>query len=218
MAKNLHKAVILGSIWGAIEATLGCFLHIFTVGIGWALWFPIAFFFINKAYQWTKSYPCVMATAAVASSIKLINLFFPVRVDMVINPAVSIIFEALSVVLVYHYVVNGERGKPHIFDILLIGFTWRTLYLGYVFLLPEHLLAISPAATALSFTKFMFFENVANSTLIFAGFLLAKKLKNLDTDRLFAWIDGVTTQKRLLKPGLSFLAFFLAVIIKLITI
>lgn len=218
MAKNLHKIIILGSAWGIIEATLGYFLHMYTIGIGWALWFPIAFFFINKAYQWTKNFSCVMATALIASSLKLLNLFFPVRIDMVFNPAVSIIVEALSVVLVYHFVVSGKRDKPHIFDILLIGFVWRTLYLSYVFLLPEHLLEISPAATALSFTRFMFFENIANSALICIGLLLAKKIKILNSDGLLNRIDKITAQKRLLKPVLCSLMLVLAVIVELVTI
>lgn len=218
MIKNLHKIIILGSVWGIIEATLGYFLHIYTVGIGWAIWFPIAFFFINRAYQWTKNSFCVMATAILASSLKLINLFFPVRIDMVFNPAVSIILEALSVVLVYHFVVSGKRDKLNVFDILLTGFTWRTFYLTYVFLLPHHLLEISPAATALSFSRFMFFENVTNSALIFVGLFLSERIKYLNFDELLNRFDNITAHKRLIKPILCSFMLVLAVIVKLVTV
>lgn len=218
MLKHLHKIIILGAVWGITEATVGYFLHMFAAGLGWALWFPIAFFFINKSYRWMKSFSSVMMTAVIASSLKLINLFFPVRIDMVFNPAVSIILEALSVILVYHFVMSGKRDKLNVFDILLIGFAWRAFYLTYVFLLPQPLLEISPAATALSFSRFMFFENAANSALIYAGLLLAERLKCLSFDGLLNWFENITERKRLLKPVFCSLMFVLAVILQLVTV
>lgn len=218
MTKQLHKAIIIGAIWGMTEATVGYVLHLFAAQIGWMLWFPIAFLFIHMAYGTTKSYALTILSAGVAASLKLINLFFPVRADMVFNPAVSILLEALSVVLVYHYITKNKKNEPAFFEILLIGFTWRVLYVSYVHLLPTNLLEISPAGSMQAFARFLFFENVLNTLLITVGMLVVKKFRLLNFERLYSRMNLAFSNKPVLKPVVSVLSLVIAVFLKLVTI
>jgi hypothetical protein len=169
MRKHFSKCLLLGSAWGIAEATLGYLLHRFALGIGWLFWFPVAYFFIAKCWRWTKSPMAVMATALIAASLKFVDLFFPVRIDMVINPAASIIAEALSAALVYAYVSKRRaEASPllEIAEVVMISSLWRIIYISYVLCLPSSLIAISPVADPVSFAKFLFLENSANILLI----------------------------------------------------
>lgn len=148
---------------------MGYFLHLLALPIGWLFWFPIAFGFMRIVYQQTKNASAVFCTALVASSIKLSDLLMPVRIDYVINPAVSIILEALAVLVVYKiFVTRKEEGK-RIFSysgVAMISVLWRAFYLIYVHFLPRKFFVISPAAGIQPLLKFLVIENVANILMI----------------------------------------------------
>jgi len=211
MSKNIYKALIIGSLWGIIEATLGYVTHMIGLSIGWLIWYPIAFIFIYKSYSLTNSYPSVMITAFVASSLKLLNLFFPGRIDYVINPAVAIIFEAVSFIIVSKRVGN----KYDIFNLAFIGFTYRILYLAYVRLLPENLMLLSQVADITKFAKFMFSETVINVLLIYSFLFLTSKYRIVSFAKLKDKIRAITNRRKLLVPffSVSSVVFAIAVTI-----
>ena len=164
MKKNLYVLIILGAAWGIFEATAGYLLHLFGLRIGWMIWFPAAYFFIRRAYGETKNIRGTMGMAIFAASLKLVNLFFPGRIDMVVNPAVSMILEALSVVLIYRYM---EKENP--LAALFAGFVWRGLYVIYVMCMPRSFVEAAPFLTLRSLITFLVFENVINATCITAA-------------------------------------------------
>ena len=205
MKGNITKTILLGSVWGITEATAGYLLHRFGMGFGWLLWFPIAFFFIHRAYVWTKSAPAVMLCAAIASSLKLVNLLFPIRPDRVFNPAVSIILEAAAVLLVYRLIREGSEERPHFFH-------------GYVHVLPNIYFELSPGADIAVFTRFMFLENAANTLLISAGFLLAARFGGMNLGRLYNLAQRLNSRSRLLAPAASAAALALGVLVGILTV
>jgi len=212
MSKNIYKALIIGSLWGIIEATLGYITHMIGISIGWLIWYPIAFIFIYKSYSLTNSYPSVMITAFIASSLKLLNLFFPGRIDYVINPAVAILLEAVSFILVSKRVGNK---KYDIFNLAFMGFTYRILYLAYVRLLPENLMLLSQAADITKFVKFMFSETVINILFISSFLFMTNKYKIVSFNKLKDKIRELTNRRKLLVPffSVSSVVFAIAVTI-----
>lgn len=207
--------MFLGAAWGIFEATAGYLLHLSGLRIGRMIWFPVAYFFIHQAYRYTNSIPAVMLTALTASSFKLINLFFPGRIDTVLNPAVSIILEALSVMLVYQYVIDRQLDKINPLTVLLTGMIWRTLYICYILCMPQSFIDIAPFTTISAFLEFMLFNNVVNAALISAGFFAAKvfqKQLNLLSNR----VKAVTGRRAAMKPALAAMSMALAMIIQVV--
>lgn len=180
MNKNFYKIIFLGSVWGITEATLGHILHTCELPIGWLVWFPVAYFFLSRAYNLTGNINSVVYTALISASIKLIDLFFSPRFDYVLNPAVSILLEAFAFLAVYKFIVSkNESDKLNVMNIFIIGFLWKILYISYLFILPKNLLNISPVSTSISFVKFFFLETVTNTALIIGVAFACKKTKPL---------------------------------------
>lgn len=188
MKNNMYKAILLGAAWGIFEATVGYLLHFYGIKIGSYIWFPIAYFFVHKAYRYTGSLSAAMLTAFIAAALKLVNLLLPGRVDMVINPAVSIILEALAVVMVYKYVINREMDKINPFTIALTGFIWRGLYVFYIFSMPRAYFDISSFTAMESFLEFIFVKNIITIAIISAGFYMGKVFSRQ--------LDGASTRLR----------------------
>lgn len=206
---SIFTVIILGSLWGIFEATIGHVLHMLALPLGSFVWFPIAFYFINRTYKSTKSYNYVIVTALIASSFKLLDLFFPVRIDMVINPSISMILEAIAFILVFHY---ADIKKPNFLHILLLGFTWRTFYLCYVLLMPESIMMISPAADMLKFTKFMFLYNVGNCVLIYVCCLVSEKVTI--PNALYVNNSQFFNKYAFLKPAFSAFSLIAAIVVQ----
>lgn len=179
------------------------------------IWFPVAYFFIHKAYRDTNSIPAVMLTALTASSLKLINLFFPGRVDVVLNPAVSIILEALSMMLVYQYVIDKQLAKINPLTVLLTGVIWRALYICYILCMPQSFFDIAPFTTINSFMEHMLLKNVVNAAFISAGFFAAKAFKkqlNMLADRFKA----AKGRAAAIKPAFAAISMVLAMIVQVV--
>lgn len=174
MKKHICIIAFYGAIWGLVEATLGHALHILPVKIGWMLWFPIAFYFIKTVYLKTGKHWSVIITALIAAIIKLVDLFAPVRIDYVINPAVSIVLESLTVYSIFRVVSRYGLKKSSIF---LSNTGWRILYMIYVLFLPEYLIKISPISSWQSFFNFFVIENIVTSLFIYAIEKIRNKTK-----------------------------------------
>jgi hypothetical protein len=218
MKKNLYAIIAIGSAWGTFEATLGHILHVFTLGIGWIFWFPAAFFFMNLAYRKTGDLNSVLYSAVIASALKLINLFYPVRPDMVFNPAVSMLFEALSVFIVYNFL---KQKSGHIQLNLAVCaapcIIWRMLYVCYVLFLPEYYIKISPLGGLISFVRFFFLESAANSILIIISILVYEKVLK-GRFIMFSGALNFDGKHKIIKPMLSFAAFAAAIAVQIIAV
>lgn len=168
--RELSVIIFWGSLWGLTEATLGQFLHAFALGIGWLFWFPLAFFFIHKAYQHTGQLSTILGTSFLAASIKLVDLIMPIRLDYVINPAVSILLEGITLWGLY-WIGQRKQIEFKFLQVLIASLGWRCLYLAYVLLfLPPQWVAISPASGLQPLIKFLFMESALN-TLVIVSYL-----------------------------------------------
>ena len=69
--------LFFGAIWGILEATLGYALKFLPPLVSGSVMFPIAATLMVVTYQNTKSKSTMIYVAAIAASIKAINLFMP---------------------------------------------------------------------------------------------------------------------------------------------
>lgn len=198
MKKYLGSIVFWGALWGLTEATLGYVLHSLSLGVGWLIWFPLAYFFINSVYRKTNSLYSIIFSSFLAASIKLVDFVMPTSPDRIINPAVSIIFEGLAVFALFK-ISEGRRDADQIADqtadhgaaqpgyirypgypgVLLASLGWRILYILYMLLMPESFASISPLRSGSALLSFLGVEAVTNSLLIYGPIkiyeLIAKK-------------------------------------------
>ena len=219
MKKTICYVLIIGAAWGITEATVGHFLHLFTLRIGYLFWFPIAFFFLNAIYRITKSTYCMLFSALLAASIKLIDLNFTPRIDYVINPAVSIVLEAISAFFVFRYYKQKENSVPiHWGSLLSTGLAWKSLYICYLFLLPKSFIELSCLKDMTSFAKFLFFETFLNTVLLYSFYYIFNFLKSAyqTTTKIKLHIASVRQYDTgLLLPISSVVMLFLAVLIQI---
>lgn len=174
---NITAIVFWGSLWGALEATVGYILHLMSFKIGWMFWYPIAFYFMNKAFKTTKYPTSLLFTATIASAIKLTNLFMPTRIDKVINPAVSIILEALVIFAVIKvFEIKKAKVKYGLPLIFLTNISWKTLYIGYIHLMPPLFLEVSSLTALKPFLGFYLWESLICSLVIFSVMQVYERL------------------------------------------
>lgn len=177
MKRYISIIIFFGAVWGIVESTLGYILHNISFNIGWAIWFPLAFYFMNKVYKQTSSLSAIFFTSCIAASIKLVDLLLPVRVDKVLNPAVSIILESIVVMAVFKVLeYEKELRKPKWFHTLVMSFGWRTLYIMYIFILPQFFIRISPVRGLEPFLSFMIVESIVNSMIISSCIIISQKV------------------------------------------
>ena len=127
--KGWIQILFYGSLWGLLEATIGHVLHFVPATIAGSIMFPIAGVILYKAYQKIESKSALFYIGAVAASIKSIDLLLPQQsVFKTINPMISIMLEALVVVIVVNLVVSKSPAKKAIaLPIASIG--WRSLFI-----------------------------------------------------------------------------------------
>ncbi len=162
------------SIWGIFEATVGYFVHLIPINIGWLIWYPVACFFMANVYRKTGSATSIIAAGALCAAIKMLNLLPPGRIDRVINPAVSILFEALAMaavvaVLRRHAVNRGPLAKA--VAVLAMGTCWRLAYILYLlFLVPDWMREISVISDVNLLVPFLVTQNLATCLILFIGY------------------------------------------------
>lgn len=168
IVKKISTIIFFGAVWGIIEATLGHLLHQVSLNIGWMIWFPIAFYFMNTVYKQTGKPESIFYISIIAASIKLIDLFMPVRIDRVLNPAVSIVLEGLVVFAIIKVAQNKELiTKYKYLYSLVTSFSWRILYIIYVLFLPAYFIKISPLGSMGALLRFFILESTANSIVVY---------------------------------------------------
>lgn len=217
MKKDLVSPIIFcGAIWGLIEATLGYVLHSIPLKVGWFFWFPLAFFFVEKAYKETGKLSSILYTAGVAASIKLINLLMPTRLDRVLNPAMSILLEGLVVFAAFALIERRkELAKFKYVEALSVSVGWRVLYLVYILLMPPFYFSVSPFRALEPFRKFFLTESLTNSVIIFAYLTIAERIRarseaKYGSEECTSWKPAFWVQNPLLRMSLSFFALALA--------
>lgn len=189
--KIMIQIVLWGCAWGIFESTLGYALHAVSFGYGWTVWYPVACFFMANVYRRTRNVSAVFYTGIFCASVKLLNLFLPGSIDRVINPAVSIVFEAMciaAVILVFKRLSDRTRKSPlsKALAVLCMNTGWRLLYMLYLLLLvPDWMREVSVIVSTDKFIVFFITQNVLTSLIVFIGFLFSdyifKPLKSLES-------------------------------------
>lgn len=181
--KSRRNPVILnilfwGSLWGIFEATAGYLLHLISFSYGWLLWYPFACYFMANVYRKTGRVSSVFFTALLCSSVKLLNLLLPGRIDRVINPAISIIFESLAVAIVI-FAINKSFNKARlnplaiIVSVLSTNTAWRLMYICYlIFLAPAWIRGFSVISSPQLFVTFFITQNLITSAVVVLGYQL----------------------------------------------
>ncbi|MGI6004175.1 MAG: hypothetical protein ACOX88_01970 [Christensenellales bacterium] len=172
-----------GGLWGIFEATVGYLLHLLPFSIGWLIWYPVACFFMFQVYRKTQRTEAIVLVGLLSASIKLLNLFLPGRIDRVLNPAVSIVFEALAMAAVFlmikHFFTKRERGLLiKAFTVLCMNTGWRAIYALYLlFLVPGWMREVSVISSTEALITFFLIHNFFTSVLLFAASLISKYIQ-----------------------------------------
>ncbi len=144
MKKNALAVLLFGGLWGISEATVGYLAHLLFPGMGWMFYYPLAYGFMRGAYKQTGKSSVVFLCGLLSAAIKLINLPITPRLDYVINPAVSIVLEGLTLSLAFRWICDKNRPMVRFFLLpFLTSAAWRGLYLLYLLLAPDWIREIS---------------------------------------------------------------------------
>ncbi len=168
--------LVWGSLWGIFEATVGYLLHLLPVSLSWLILYPAAGFFMAGVHRKTGRISSVVLVATLCASIKMLNLLLPGRIDKVINPAVSILFEGLAVaaVLFALHRLLGERLKsPPVKALAALSMNtgWRLLFIVYLFfLVPDWMQEVSVISAVGKFIPFFVTQNLLSSLLLYLGY------------------------------------------------
>lgn len=173
--RNFCIVLFFGSIWGIVEATLGYLLHRMNLSVGWCIWFPLAFYFLDKIYRKTGHAWCVLYGGFVVAIIKLTDLFIEPNIIKVINPSASIIFEAFSLLVLYK-IMEKRNKKVGALGIAGVNVAWRAIFLTYIFLfMPKAVIATSQLRALNPFLQFMLLESAANTIIIEAYLIIRER-------------------------------------------
>ncbi|MFC2146663.1 hypothetical protein ACFLRT_04800 [Acidobacteriota bacterium] len=173
-----------GALWGIAEATIGYLAHLilFIPGIAGFIMFPIGFYFMTRAYKDTGKPGILFSTAAVAASIKLVDLFLPNLSPIhSINPAIAILMESAAVFLVFK-LLNAKPVQFRFGELLIASTTWRLGFLFYSSIL--FVTAISQEFIQIGLghiLRFVLLESVINAVIIIAYLKAEKAFKSEKT-------------------------------------
>lgn len=173
---DLYYIFLWGALWGIFEATVGYLLHLISFSMSWLVWYPVACFFMANVYRITNKISSMIWVGILCSSIKLLNLMLPGRIDKVINPAISIVFEALAMAaIIYVFQRIKSRKSSNLLQnagmILLMNTGWRLLYTVYLlFIVPDWIREVSVVADTGKFITFFIVQNLMTSILITIGY------------------------------------------------
>jgi hypothetical protein len=191
MNKKAIQIVYWGSLWGIAEATLGYVLHMAAIqlpGLPGFVLFPVAFYFMRKAFLSTGKAGAVFPVALVAALIKccdfLISGNIPIRI---LNPALSILLEGLAVALVFAYAERRLSAVGFV-SVFSMGVLWRAVFLFYLYLIS---LIDLPAALVtdglLVSLRFLLLESFVNAILMSAYLKIEKTARIVSVSPLVAY-------------------------------
>jgi len=195
-------SIFLGSLWGILEATLGYFFHVvsqFTIpGIAGFFMFPLGFFIMRIAFRETSRLESILYTASVAALVKLTDLFIPLLPPQnTINPAISIMLEAMAVLIFWRIYNPVSKGFP-LFEGIVLSISWRALFIVYLILIPFSFGIVERGLMPVM--RFLFLDGVIN------GFLIALIL-HFEKEK----VGKILIRIPATKPVISLLLFLLAV-------
>lgn len=171
-----HDILLWGALWGIFEATAGYLLHLISFGMGWLVWYPVACFFMANVYRATNKISSILWMGLLCSSIKLLNLMLPGRIDKVVNPSVSIVLEAAAMaaaICVFQQMKTGESKSllQKAAMVLFMNTGWRLLYLLYLlFIVPDWMREISVVAVTGKCVNYFVVQNLMTGVFITAGY------------------------------------------------
>jgi hypothetical protein len=191
MNKKAIQIVYWGSLWGIAEATLGYVLHMAAIqlpGVPGFVMFPVAFYFMRKAYLSTGKAVAVVQVALVAALIKGCDFLVPGNIPIrIFNPALSILLEGLAVALVFSYAEKRETavGFASVFS---MGVLWRSVFLFHLFLISLIDLPAALATDGLQVSlRFLLLESFVNASLMFAYLKIEKTARVVTLTPLAAY-------------------------------
>lgn len=199
-------ALFFGGIWGIVEATLGYLLHLGTIGISGCIMFPIGYLIMRKAYKQSNSFSVVAYSSLIAGIIKLVNLFMPISHPMkVINPAIAIVLEGLSVMALISWSVKKDK-EIGFTSALITGFGWRGIYLinGAILSSLNVSVGIIRKGPKEYLLNFLIINNLINAVIIMLFAKVEKSGKTLNIKASF------------IKPVVAVFSFVLAVGIQIL--
>lgn len=179
MRKGLSTVVFWGAAWGLAEATIGFVLHKAAValpGLPGFLMFPIAVFFMHRAYKSSERAEDSFFAACVAASVKLVDFLVPGHDPIrIINPAISLLMEGLAVYAVLIAFGNLKRQNA-LAASFVMGAIWRAMFLVHLritslFGLPAGLVT-GPIHISL---RFLLLESAVNAAVIGLAFAVSPK-------------------------------------------
>lgn len=179
MTKHLRSILFWGTLWGLFESTVGAAIHALGWHIGFLVWSPAAAYFLWRCERETGSRSAMMLTACVTAAIKLTNLILPMRLDYVVNPAVSILLEGAA--------FAAALSLKNVFGRLaLYSIGWRGMYLLYLLLVPTAWQEISALGSWDALVQFMLIENAAALAVMLAGAWLGRRMPQLCSFKKFS--------------------------------
>lgn len=207
-----YNIIIWGAVWGIFEATAGYFLHQISFSYSWLIWYPVACFFLANVYRKTGRLTAAVCAGLLCAAIKMLNLFLPGRIDKVLNPAISIIFEAITLAA-FAYAVNhllkGKKKSPLIKALMALGMNtgWRLLYVLFLlFLVPDWIREVSVISTMSKFVPFFITQNLLTTAIVFIGYQYAtyifRPMQSIE-HRLSTRIGNVSRGASVIQPAVA---------------
>jgi len=163
-----------GALWGLEEATLGHFLHMLPLNIGWVFYFPLAYSFMSAAYRKAGKAGAVLYTSLIAAAIKLLDLFITVQIPKVIHPAAAILLEGLAVFAVFRIL----EKKPRLNRLLLgralaVSISQALLFMGFITVTPLVSPVFKPVSGLWAYAEHLY-HAVIDALIIFVFLKYAK--------------------------------------------
>ena len=219
--------MVWGTLWGIFEATVGYLLHLLPFSVSWLIMYPAACFFMANVYRKTNRVSSVWLVGILCASVKLLNLFLPGRVDRVINPAISIVFEALTMaaaIFVLNRLPGEAHGNPWIKALVALGMNtgWRLLFILYLlFLVPGWIREVSVVSSMEKFIPFFVTQNLLSSLLLYLGYqfkdLILRRVEGAERKMTAIGADNMPIRvKPILKTGAVVLMLGINVVLELL--
>lgn len=173
--------IFYGALWGIVEASFGYLVHLTNISSTFVL-LPIAFFFMRQVYKSTGKISSILVISVISSSIKLLDIFTGIRLDKVINPAISILLEGCAFAgLVFIVKKVEEKKNINIVQkyslIFIMNTVWRVAYCLYLMCAPDFIYKFSILTSSQKVIDFMITKNLGTSVIIALLFLLDDKIK-----------------------------------------
>lgn len=149
------------------------------INIGSFIWYPFAIYCMTKVYNQTGKKRAIFYISIFSALIKLTNLFMALRIDKVINPAMSILLEGVALAII----VALYNGYPNKF-IKKVGFVittntvWRILYLGYLAMTPVAIKNVSIFVSNAKIIEHMVTKNIGTGIVLLGLMIITNNFED----------------------------------------